>query len=84
MFQDIPESLIEKARQVLRGSEETQKRPDNLPITEAQADAVPETTPADADGGEKETKTPAGETITFNPEIRPDVYTEPYKVQPTT
>lgn len=33
---------------------------------------------------EKEEPKRKGEKVTFNPEIKPDVYTEPYKVQPTT
>jgi hypothetical protein len=70
MMFDLPESLVEKCRKVMEASQpaEPPKPEDPTPPTEDKKD-------------EPKRK---GEPVVFNPEIKPDVYTEPYKVQPTT
>jgi hypothetical protein len=75
MLFDLPESLIEKVRKTMTESEQP------LPSSESEKE-----TPPEQPEGEK-TDTPEkrkGEPVEINPEIRPDIYTEPYKVQPTT
>lgn len=74
MLFDLPESLIEKVRKAISESEQP------LPSSESERETPPEQPEGDKDGLEKR----KGEPVEINPEIRPDVYTEPYKVQPTT
>jgi len=71
MMDDIPESLIAKARKIIHESEESLKNEKEQFKTQGDEQGKTTTPPR------------KGEPITFNPEIRPDVYTEPYKVQPT-
>lgn len=68
MIFDLPESLVEKCRKVMEASEPPKQEEPKPPSEDEKKD-------------EPKRK---GEPVVFNPEIKPDVYTEPYKVQPTT
>lgn len=69
MIFDLPESLVEKCRKVMEASAEPPKQEEPKPPSEDEKKDEPKR---------------KGEPVVFNPEIKPDVYTEPYKVQPTT